>query len=399
MANSTRSYSVSRRRNRRLRLVVLVSILAVVTALGILHQFPLGLRPPGVDALCPFGGIEAFFTLVASGNLMERVAVSSFVLLGATVVVALVFRRSFCGTICPLGTLQELAARLGRKLFRRRFTVPRVVDRPARYLKYLVLVALIALSALFGELIVRPYDPWAAYQHLITAELISGFLVGLIVLSVSLVGSLLYDRFFCKYLCPMGALLGLIGKIGWFRVRREPVVCTSCGACDRACPVNLPVSTSSEIRSAECIACNQCVMACPVKGALEVVGPVRVQTAGGGRRAIRSRTYLLATAGVFAALILGTSLAGWFQWKVPTITEASERSGSFDAGDIKGSDTFAAVAEAAGVSKEALIERFAITDEEFGGPIKNVAHRSEAGFEVQEVRDFVSELRGDKKLE
>lgn len=385
-----------RRKTRRLRLAILVAILTLVTVLGVLHQFPVGVRPPGVDALCPFGGIEALFTLIASGSLLERVGASSFILLGATVVVALLFRRSFCGTICPLGTLQELSARLGKRLFRRRFAVPRAVDRPARYLKYLLLVAIVALSAFLGELVVRPYDPWVAYQHLATPELVTGFLVGLIVLAASLIGSLFYDRFFCRYLCPMGALLGVIGKIGWFRVRREPAVCTSCGACDRACPVDLPVSTSTEVRSAECISCTQCVTACPVKGALEVGGRVR---ADGARRTIRSRTVLLATSGLFAAIVLATSFTGWFQWSVPTITEATQRSGAFDPADIKGSDSFAAVAEAAGVPKERLAERFAVSEAQLLEPIKNAAHRSGSGFEVQDVRDFVGRLLGDKKLE
>lgn len=399
MTGSARSSARTRRKTRRLRLAILISVLVVVTALGVLHQFPIGFRPPGVDALCPFGGIEALFTLLAAGTLMERVAVSSFILMGATVIVALVFRRTFCGSVCPLGTLQELSARLGRRLFRRRYLVPRAVDRPARYLKYLVLAGAIVFSVIAGELVIRPYDPWVAYQHLVTAELISGFLVGLIILAVSLIGSLLYDRFFCKYLCPMGALLGIVSKIGWFRVKRTPAVCTSCGACDRACPVNLAISTADEVRSAECISCNLCVLACPVKGALEVVGPRRRRGSAEGRRPIRSRAYLLATAGAFAVVILGTSLTGWFQWRVPSITEATHESGSFDPADVKGSDTFAAVAAASRVAKEKLIERFAISEEEFDGPIKNAAHRAGASFEVQEVRDFLAELQGDKELE
>lgn len=63
------------------------------------------MRPVGVDALCPFGGIESAITLVFTGSMLERVAWSSFILLLATLIIALVFRRSFCGHICPLGAL------------------------------------------------------------------------------------------------------------------------------------------------------------------------------------------------------------------------------------------------------------------------------------------------------
>jgi polyferredoxin len=243
----------------------------------------------------------------------------------------------------------------------------------------------VVLSAIFGELIIRPYDPWAAYQHIVSKELFTGFLIGLIVLVASLVGSLFYDRFFCKYLCPMGAFLGLVSKIGWFRIRRDVDLCTSCGACDRVCPVNLKVATSHEVKSAECLSCNQCVLACPEKGALEVVAPTKK------RRTVRPATIILATVGLFIAVVAATAATGQFNLTIPTITDTVERTGSFNPADIKGSDTFADVAIASGLPKEAFIERFALSDAEFNGPMKDAAHRAEGGFEVQDVRDFITQ--------
>ena len=383
MAINARAHAVARRKSRRVRLVLLIAILVVVTALGILHQFPLGFRPPGVDALCPFGGLEALYTLIATGSLMEKIASSSFILLVVTIVVALVYRRSFCGNICPLGTLQELFRKVRGLVFRRRFAVPVVIDRPARYLKYLVLAAVVVLSAAFGELVIRPYDPWAAYQHIVSAELITGFLIGLIALAASLVGSLFYDRFFCKYLCPMGAFLGLVSKLGRYRIRRDANLCTSCGACDRACPVNLDVATVDQVTSAECLSCNQCVLACPVKGALENATPKN--------RAVRPTTMTLATVLIFVAVIGVTAAVRWFPVNVPTITETVAETGSFNPEDIKGSDTFSAVAAAAGIPGELLMNRFAVDEKAFNSPIKDSAHRANSGFEVQDVRDFIAE--------
>jgi len=183
----------------------------------------------------------------------------------------------------------------------------------------------------------------------------------------------------------MGAFLGLVGKIGWFRIRREADVCTSCGACDRACPVNLDVSTSTEVRSAECLSCSQCVLACPEKGALASVGPTKK------KRSIGSRTAILATVGIFAAVVAAASVTGTFQWSIPTITETVAKTGSFEPEAIKGSDTFAAVAEAAGIPKEPLMERFGLSEAEFAAPMKEAAHRADSGFEVQDVRDFLKE--------
>jgi len=174
----------SQRIFRGVRLGFLVFFLVLATAAGILHQFAPVTKPVGVDALCPFGGIEAAFTLVMTGSLLPKIAWSSFILLAATIVVALVFRRVFCGKICAFGALQELFGRLGKAIFRKRLTVPAAIDKPARYLKYLTLAAIVILSAVAGQLIIRPYDPWAAWNHLLSVELISGFLVGLIILVV-----------------------------------------------------------------------------------------------------------------------------------------------------------------------------------------------------------------------
>ena len=165
------AYVKSDRRSQRaflsLRLAVLVALLALSTALGAMHQFQKGARPVGVDALCPFGAIEAAYMLLASGSLIERVSWSSYALLLATVLAALLFRRVFCGKICAFGTLQELFARLGEGLFRRRFMVPESTDKPARFVKYAILAGTVAASAIAGRLFIRPYDPWATYQHLL----------------------------------------------------------------------------------------------------------------------------------------------------------------------------------------------------------------------------------------
>jgi polyferredoxin len=372
-----------------IRLAFLVLFLAASTVLGILHLFSPGAKPVGVDALDPFGGIESAFTLIATGSMLGKIAWSSFILLFATIVTALVFRRVFCGKVCAFGALQELFGRLGRAIFRKRFAIPRVLDRPARYLKYILLVGIVAWSAIVGALAIRPYDPWAAYHHLVSAELISGFLIGLIVLIVSLVGSLFYDRFFCKYLCPMGGFLGLINRVGWFRVRRIDTTCTHCMACNKACPVNIEVESLEQVQSSECINCNLCVVACPVKDTLVIAGP----------RATKGKISPLAvlgiTLGIFVAVLGGTTAAGLVNWTVtPLGAAAATTQSEFNSGDIKGSDTFAQVSTLSGIPKEEFLARFKISADEFEKPIKDASHRADSGFDIQSVRDFVKEKSG-----
>ena len=90
----------------------------------------------------------------------------------------------------------------------------------------------------------RPYDPWVAWAHLTSPELLTSYGIGLAVLIVSLAGSLVYERFFCKYLCPAGALLGLLSRVSFLNIRRDADACIDCGRCDKACMMNVEVATA-----------------------------------------------------------------------------------------------------------------------------------------------------------
>ena len=82
--------------------------------------------------------------------------------------------------------------------------------------------------------------------------------------------SLVVQNFWCRYLCPYGALVGLAALLSPARIRREAGPCIDCGKCAKACPAWLPVDRLVEIRSAECTACMECVAVCPAQGALQL---------------------------------------------------------------------------------------------------------------------------------
>ncbi|MCK7508909.1 MAG: 4Fe-4S binding protein [Desulfobacterales bacterium] len=79
-----------------------------------------------------------------------------------TLVLAVLFRKSFCGLLCPFGAIREFFGLLGKKIFRRNFAVPHTLDRPLRYWKYLVLVITVSFAWKTAGLWMAPYDPWAA---------------------------------------------------------------------------------------------------------------------------------------------------------------------------------------------------------------------------------------------
>jgi polyferredoxin len=231
------------------------------------------------EAYCPFGGLETLYKyLTGGGSFVAHTHLSNVVLLAAVLITALLFHSAFCGWICPLGFLQDLVSSFSRWTQKRlprlrkgitRFQATRgfvVADRYLRYLKYLVLAWAIGGSIYFGYMVFRDVDPWSALLSLFELS----FTPGLIVLGISLVGAFFVERPWCRYACPLGAASGLIGKLSPTYLKREESACKVCQVCTKACPMGLPVHTSTVIRSADCNTCLECVGACPRQGALEI---------------------------------------------------------------------------------------------------------------------------------
>ncbi len=388
-APGVRSDRVAQRRSRMIRLAILAVSLLGITAIGILHQVGGIAKPVGVDALCPFGGIETLWSLLSGGGYLKRIAASSVILLMGTVVLGVVFGRAFCGYLCPLGALQEFFGMIGKAIWpRKRPTMPAALDRPARYLKYVVLAFFTIWTFQAAELVIRPYDPWVAWMHLTSDELLVEFALGTAVLGISLAGSVVYERFFCKYLCPMGATLGIVSKVSLFKVRRSAETCTSCGSCDKACPVNITVSTVDSVRSAECLACNECVNACPVADTLTLASST--QAAPG--RSISPGVMIGATLAIFVAIVGTTTVAGAFSWTMPSLADsagaATGAGVAINVEDIRGSMSFSEVSAATGIPAQAFEQQFGIQPSEMDLRIKDLA--STYGFDVHtDVREWV----------
>jgi Fe-S-cluster-containing hydrogenase component 2 len=224
-----------------------------------------------------------------------------------------------------------------------------------------------------------------AWAHLTSADLWTTYVVGFVILVVSLAGSLVYDRFFCKYLCPAGALLGLFAKASIFHIRRDASACIDCGGCDKACMMNVEVATADVVTSSECISCNECVNACPVKGALTVEAPA------GKRASALASTAIVAA--VLVAIVGVATVAGDFQWRQPGLAEAMAQSrsssgdGTFDPMLIKGSTSLAEVSEATGVPAEELGSAFGVPADQLDKPLKDI--KDTYGFTPEDVRAWM----------
>lgn len=247
------------------------------------------------EAYCPFGGIETLYSFISSGGrFVSHTHLSNLVLFGAVLLLSVAARGAFCGWICPFGALQEwlhaastwlqrrirplgravkaLRARAGVQPARRfdRRGAPTLIERIDRWLralKYLVLAWVLLGTAGYGFLVFRDYDPWAALLTIAELELTGG----LVVLAVVLATALFVDRPWCRYACPLGAVVGLTSKLSPLRIQRSGPACAGCAHCNTVCPVGIPVDTRTDITDASCIMCLRCVDSCPRPGGLALV--------------------------------------------------------------------------------------------------------------------------------
>ncbi len=245
-----------------LRFIIQIVIAILISTLAALHiKFGIEKAAP-IDAYCPFGAVESFFTLIFKGEFLKRIFSSSFILLGIFFVASFFLGRVFCGYICPLGAGQEWLRVLGKKLgFKQNYELPAKADKYLRFAKYLLLIVIVYYSFYFGDLIFRNYGPYNALMHL--GHEIDEKPVAYIVLVIVIVISLFTKSFWCRYLCPLGAFFGIIRKFSFLKINRDAKTCISCGMCDRACPAGLQIMMSEQIKNSDCISCGKCVDSCP----------------------------------------------------------------------------------------------------------------------------------------
>ena len=233
--------------------------------------------PPGIEGWLPIAGLMNLKYFLLTGSIPAIHPAAMFLLI-TFLAMSFLFRKAFCSWLCPVGTVSEYLGLLGRKIFGRSFRIWRWLDIPLRGLKYFLLGFFVwAVSSMSAAAIASFMR--SDYGLVADVKMLNFFRflgeTGLIVLGILVLASVLVQNFWCRYLCPYGALLGFASLLSPVRIRREPEPCIDCTKCAKVCPSNLPVDKLITIKSAECTGCLECVAICPAEGALHLALPQR----------------------------------------------------------------------------------------------------------------------------
>ena len=252
-----------------------------------------------------FSAAGSLVTAAVSGSFVYGEQAENIVLLIAVFAVTFIWGRFFCGFICSFGAMQDLLW-LGGKRLPFRPVLSQKADAALKYLKYAVLLFILIGVWIFGLGNGTVWSPWTVFGMYsspwkgLPAQAVWMSLGGLLLL-VTVIGSLLIERFFCRYLCPLGAMFAIVSRFRIFKLERRTERCSGkCRVCTRQCSMGIPLYRYEKIDSGECIDCMKCTSAC-------AAGNMRAET-------------VPAVSGTLAAMALaGLTLAG----KLPVSQDVS----------------------------------------------------------------------------
>ena len=215
-----------------------------------------------------FNGVKYIFTQMGTRAHLEVTAfVAALIVL---CVYTIVFGRFFCGFACAFGSLGDAVRALYvficKKRKKKPITMKASVVKKLQAVKYFVL-AVIAMTCFTGVYSkAKGFSPWDVFSMLHARNFkLGGYALGVVLLVLIVVGMCFQERFFCRVLCPMGAVFSILPVLPLSALRRDRAECIKgCRACTMKCPsdIELAPDTAPEL-SGDCFQCQKCIDTCP----------------------------------------------------------------------------------------------------------------------------------------
>jgi len=268
-------------------------------------------RPPSVEAFLPISALLGLKRLALTGQ-WDPVHPAGLTILIAAIFIAFVLRKGFCGWICPVGFVSNVIEKIGKSI---RFAdnLPKALDYPLLSLKYLLLSFFFYAILLNMDLRAIEEFLYSQYNLVADAKMLEFFLqlstIAIVIIGFLVLISLVVRNFWCRYLCPYGALLGLLAIFSPVQVKRRASQCVDCKKCENICPASIRITSAKTLRHAECIGCMECIEVCPQENCLSLQSV--------SKKRISIRAVPLAVIGVFGLFYVTALLTDHWHTTIP----------------------------------------------------------------------------------
>lgn len=218
---------------------------------------------PGLFIL-GFSGFKSIYEMIIKGDFNFIQVFPSLIEFVTAIIITIVLGRFFCGWICAFGTYNDLLHLLSKHVFKINFKVNEKLDAALKYVKYLVLLLLIVVVWTMGSSVLDTTSPWDAFA-LITdfPQVLSDYTIGVVFLLLITVGAFFVERFFCRYLCPLGAVFNIFSRVGVLKIKKPSEKCGKCRVCTNNCSMGLQLFKVESVCGGDCINCFKCIETCP----------------------------------------------------------------------------------------------------------------------------------------
>lgn len=307
-----------------------------------------------------FSGIRDIYVALINNSFNASQMLPQLVEAIVIIPFTVLFGRFFCGWMCAFGAFGDFTYSLSRKLFNVKFRMNERADKALKYAKYLVLVFLTVVLWTLKSTKFDSLSPWDVFGMLATFGKAPAFsyvaatmTTGLILFALIAAASFFVERFFCRYLCPLGAVFAISSKLRIAKIQKTRTKCGNCRICTKNCAMGIPLYKTDVVGSGECINCMQCVTQCPRKNVTLAVSEKDVRPLVASVAVVTAMTglYYAGNLGANAAASSNSSVSQSSQGKPATVSSMSKKKSSTSSSAAKSSSSkTAAVTTASAVS-------------------------------------------------